>query len=317
MSHETVREGGWGRVVRAGWLVAGLAIVGCSNFTSSIKADAPLHPGAAYLYGRFFMSGETQGAAIGGTGQSMGLEIRCENGATYTFGSQDTREVQVLEIEPSRCWLVRAVFDFNNGMSRRSIWTDPSVRRMLDFTGGRAHYIGDYFAKGTRAVELGLFASKSHLEWAMNPAAGDQYEATTAAMKRAFPNLAALPTDDLRLIPRTEHKPGNGIGALPGEPPLSPERVARLAPFAGPSFATPAECQAACPAGQCLPYRGESGPAIACVIRCNRNADCPTGLACNCPNSESPAGLECHPIATAPDDPMSRLCLSPALPGQP
>jgi hypothetical protein len=296
-------------------LLAGLVAVGCSNYTSSIKADAPLHAGSAYLYGRFFITSDTQGAAIGGTGMSMGLEIRCEDGATYTFGANDTRNVQVLEIAPSRCWLARAVFDSNNGMSRSSRRADPSTQRPLDFTAGRAHYIGDYFAKATRTVILGLLASKSRLEWSMNPAAGDQYQATTAEMQRAFPSLASLPTDDLRLISKAEHKGGNGIGPSPGEPPLSPVRVARLAPFIRRSYATPAQCEAACPSGRCLPYRSESGPAMACVIRCDRNADCPTGLGCNCPNNESPAGPDCHPIATTDNDPMDRMCLAIELPG--
>ena len=96
-------------------------------------------------------------------------------------------------------------------------------------------------------------------------------------MKQTFPNLASLPTDDLRLIPATERKRGNGIGASPGETPMLPARVAGLARFIGRSYATPAQCEAACPMGQCLPYRGESSPAVACVIRCNRNSDCPAG----------------------------------------
>jgi hypothetical protein len=35
------------------------------------------------------------------------------------------------------------------------------------------------------------------------------------------------------------------------------------------TYASPAQSEAACPPGQRLPYRGESDPAMACVIRCN------------------------------------------------
>jgi hypothetical protein len=35
--------------------------------------------------------------------------------------------------------------------------------------------------------------------------------------------------------------------------------------------------------------------------------DCPGGLACNCPNSQTPA---CHLIAQTPSDPMNGICLS-------
>lgn len=130
-------------------------------------------------------------------------------------------------------------------------------------------------------------------------------------MKRAFPGFASLPTVDRRLIPARPRKIGNGVKALPGEPSMSPERVAGLAPFISRDYATPALCEAACPNGQCLPYRAQSGPVIACVIRCDKDADCPAKMACNCPNAERPAGPGCHPIASTPTDAMSRVCLLP------
>lgn len=149
-----------------------------------------------------------------------------------------------------------------------------------------------------------------HWEWAMSSAAIDRYQSTTAELKRVFPDLAALPDVDMRLIAEPPRKKGNGIGASPDEPPMSPQRVARIAPFINRSYATPAQCETACAAGQCLPYRGGGGPAMACVIRCDRDADCPQGLACNCPNGERGAGPDCHPIAATPKDPMARICLS-------
>jgi len=258
----------------------------------------------------------TEDAMVGGK-QSIGMMVRCENGSSFTFGSRDKRDVQVLEIKPSRCWLMGAELADQNGIVRKQLDAEREMQRPLDFTAGRAHYIGDYFAKGDYwSYNSGLVAHQ-HWEWAMSSAAGDRYEATTAEMKRAFPNLASLPTDDRQLLPPTEHKRTNGIGPSPGEPPLSPARVARLAQFIRRAYATPALCEAACPAGQCLPYRGESGPAMACVIRCNRNADCPAGLACNCPNSESAAGPDCRPIAATPKDPMDRICLAPETAAQP
>jgi len=285
---------------------------GCAVYTSGVHSDATLHPGSAYLYGRFFMNALPD---ENGTKQSMGLVIRCDSGSSYTFGSIDKRDVQVLEIKPSRCWLVKAVLADQMGIVRGELKAEPGLQRPLDFAAGRAHYIGDYFAKGDYSVQLA--ANTQTWEWAMSSGAGDRYAETTAEMKRAFPNLASLPTDDLRLIPEAAHKRGNGIGPSPGEPPLSPPVVAFLAPFINRSYPTPAQCEAACPTGQCLPYRGQSGPEMACVIRCDRNADCPTGLACSCPNSESPPGMECRPIARPPKDPLDRLCLSPRAAGPP
>ncbi len=299
-----------------GWLAAALCAAGCAVYTSSVRSDATVHAGSAYLYGRFYMNALPQDVPIGSGKQSIGLELRCQNGSSYTFGSRDKRDVQVLEIKPSRCWVVGTVFADEAGLVLKEVKAAAAVQqRQLDFTAGRAHYIGDYFAKGEFSVQLA--ANTETWEWRMSPAVGDHYAATTAEMKRSFPNLASLPTDDLRLIREPERKRGNGIGPSPGEPPTSPARVAWLAPFIRRVYATPAQCEAACPTGQCLPYRGASGPAMACLIRCNRNSDCPTGMACNCPNSESGPGPGCHPIAATPKDPMDRICLTPETAGLP
>jgi hypothetical protein len=295
------------------WLAAVPCLIGCAVGTSGIRADATLRPGSAYLYGRFFMNAPKADATFNGK-QSIGLVLRCQSGSSYTFGSMDKRDVQVLEIKPSRCWLMKAIFADENGIVRGEIKAEPPLQRPLDFAAGRAYYIGDYFAKGD---SVAVAAYTQRWEWAMSSGAGDRYAETTAEMKRAFPNLASLPTDDLRLLPEGARKRGNGIGPSPGEPPLSPPVVAFLAPFINRSYATPAQCEAACPTGQCLPYRGRSGPEMACVIRCDRNADCPTGLGCSCPNSESPPGMECRPIARPPKDPLDRLCLSPRAAGPP
>ncbi len=298
------------------WLAVALSATACTGYTSGIRPDSTLHPASAYLYGRFFMNALPDDNSMGGGGkQSMGLLVRCENGSSFTFGSKDKRDVEVLEIKPSRCWLMEAVLADQNGIVRKRLPAERAIQRPLDFTAGRAHYIGDYFAKGDYSLNQG--AGTETWEWAMSSAAGDHYGETTAEMKHAFPNLASLPTDDIRLIPGAARKRGNGIGPSPGEPPLSPRIVAGLAPSIKRSYATPAQCEAACPTGQCLPYRGQSGPEMACVVRCNRSADCPTGLLCTCPNSEIPAGPDCQPIAERPNDPLPRLCVSPHPGGQP
>jgi hypothetical protein len=295
-----------------GWLAAALCAAGCPGYSSGIRPDATLHPASAYLYGRFYMNALPGTDSIAGGKQSIGLAFRCENGSWYTFGSLDRRDVQVLEIKPSRCSLMKAVMADQNGIVRMEVKATPKVQRPLDFTAGRAHYIGDYFAKGDYSLRVD--ANIETWAWDMSSGAGDRYAETTAELKRAFPNLASLPTDDLRLLPEAPRKRGNGIGPSPGEPPLSPPVVAALAPLIKLSYATPAQCEAACPTGQCLPYRGPSGPVMTCVIRCNRNADCPTGLACSCPNSETP-GPECD--TSRRQELRPRVCVTPEVTGQP
>ena len=284
-----------------------LAIVaGCAVYTSGIRPDASLDPGSAYLYGRFFMKARANEAEFGGK-QSIGLVIRCDDGSSYTFGSLDKQELQVLQIKPSRCWLIEMVLadedriDSQDGSIRSSLAAPARLRR-------RSRVLR------RRLLRKGRFRDERDLEvLAMgdDPGATDRYQSTTAEMKRTYPNLAALPVVDLRLIPPQERKRDNGVGPSPGEPPMSPDRVAAIAPFIKRSYRTPAECEAACPAGQCFPYRGESGPAMACVIRCDTDANCPQGLTCNCPNREKPAGPTCHPIGAAPRDSTARICLSP------
>jgi hypothetical protein len=291
------------------WLVVALfAVAGCAVYDRGIRSDATLKPDRAYLYGRFFMKAEAQYGSVAGK-QSMGLVIRCENGSSYNFGSIDKRDVQVLEVRPGRCWLTEAILADQNGMVRKLLKAERSMQRPLDFKAGRAHYLGDYFSRGDFSTRPGVFVHYLLWQWAMDPA-DDRYDETTAEMKSAFPALASLPTIDTRLIPAAPpRKRGNQIAAAPDEPPLSPERVARIAPFIKRDHATPAKCEAACPTGQCLPYRGESGPTMACIIRCDKDKDCPEGSACNCPNSERPAAPECQPIATTPGDSMARICL--------
>ncbi|MFL5305968.1 MAG: hypothetical protein ACJ8F1_12185 [Polyangia bacterium] len=287
------------------WALLGI-VAGCAVYTSGIRPDASLDPGSAYLYGRFFMKATANEAEFGGK-QSIGLVIRCEDDSSYTFGSLDKQQLQVLQIKPSRCWLIEMVLADEDRIIRKTVPFDPSLQRPLDFAAGHAYYAGDYFGK----ADFAMSGTWKSWQWAMDPGATDRYQSTTAEMKRTYPNLAALPVVDLRLIPPQERKRDNGVGPSPGEPPMSPDRVAAIAPFIKRSYRTPAECEAACPAGQCFPYRGESGPAMACVVRCDTDANCPQGLTCNCPNREKPAGPACHPIGAAPRESMARICLSP------
>jgi hypothetical protein len=135
--------------------------------------------------------------------QSMGFVIRCKDHNRYTFGSRK-RGVQVLEVAPSRCWLMEAVLADQDGFIRGRLPARPPLKRILDFSAGRAYYLGDYFATGDFKVGRG------YREWrfAMSPA-DDRYESTTAEMKRTFPNLASLPTSDSRLIPAREPSDAN------------------------------------------------------------------------------------------------------------
>jgi hypothetical protein len=189
-------------------------------------------------------------------------------------------------------------------LGRRNI--PPAWIRPQDFAGGHAYYLGDYTAKGAVESERKILYTQLHWSWEMEPD-GDEYEDATGELQRRFPGLAALPTEDRTLIVKQPRPASTRAALRPGEAPLSPERARVLAPFIKRTFATPAECDAACPTGECLPFRGDDGPAMTCIVRCQADNDCPAGLDCNCPNSDSPG---CHPIAGTPSDPMHGFCLS-------
>lgn len=91
------------------WKLTALALTGgCAFYTSSIQPDTAADPRVAYLYGRFFIRAEADEQGFGGK-QSVGFDIRCENGSSYTFGSRDKPDVQVLEVKPSRCWVTQVI----------------------------------------------------------------------------------------------------------------------------------------------------------------------------------------------------------------
>jgi hypothetical protein len=300
-------------VVRAGVVAALFLICACATTTSAVAPDEKLDPRFAYLYGRFHIKADEQPGSFGGR-QSIGLKVRCGDLREYMIWFTAKPDVQVLKVYPARCALVSAHFT-DGAILQWQENVEAADMLIHEFVAGRAYYLGDYFARGIHKQHF-YWRSQS---WAMDPA-GDRYEGTTAEMKRTFAQLAGWPTADKRLItPKPVSKPGVVVIADAKEPVMTPERIARVAPFVGRTFATPAACEAACPTGQCLPFRGEAGPAMTCIVRCNGDKDCPEGLACNCPDSGKPGPASCHTIATTPADTMARICLSvePATPAAP
>jgi hypothetical protein len=291
--------------VRAGIVGAVALICACATTTSAIDPGDKPSPDYAYLYGRFFIKADLQEGAFVGH-QQIVLRLWCRNNQQYSIAFSTKRDVQVLKVHPSRCALVGGTFTDQNGIVRHRMNLAPAEMEFHNFEAGRAYYLGDYFARGI----IERYRYETFLGWAMDPV-DDRFETTTAEMKATYRNIASLPTADKRLVPA---KPAPKRGAVQitdaKEPPMTPERIARVAPFIKRTFSSPAACEAACKTGQCLPFRGEAGAAMTCMVRCNTDKDCPDGLACNCPNSQKPDGPGCQPIATTPADRMARICLA-------
>jgi len=274
----------------------------CVSFTQGIGAGQSVNPAHAYLYGRFMVD-----RAGGGRSLGVALVLGCADGRQYTIGMEQRNEIQVIEIVPARCSLDEILF-VNGSEKRGHAYPAPPMNRSIDYLPGTAYYLGDFALRTGVDTNMVFITTQTKLTWDFMPLDG-RYPTTTAEMRRQFPNLASFQTEDGQLAPRRTLTPGDE-GTKPDGPPLSPERVATLAPFIKHVYPTPAACAGSCGRGQCLPFRGESGPAMACVTRCNKDADCPEDLACNCPNAEKPPGA-CQPIATTPTDAMAGICLSP------
>jgi len=287
--------------------IAALLAVGCAHYARGIRRDDKPRSDSAYLYGRFAIKSKQAPLGLDGY-QTMGLVLRCADGETYTMRFSIEPVVQVFRVKPSRCSLVEWIGSDQDGgvvVRRRPprAWVHAEA-----FQAERAYYLGDYFAVAKLESRFLGFVTERHFSWDMSPA-DDRYEVTTAEMRRQFANLASLPTEDRRIAPRRPPPPPGAIG-----PPLSPDRVARIAPFTKRRYTSPAECEQACSTGQCLPYRGEDRvAAMACLVRCRADGDCPQGFGCNCPDGD---GTECHPIARVPDDDMAGICLSIEADGQ-
>jgi len=283
---------------------------GCAHYTTGLSpADKP-SPARAYLYGRFRINAPR--AALGMDGhQTMGFVMRCKDGTEYTIRFSLENRVQVFGANPGRCALEEVIFTDADGVIKARKYALGSPPDGFLLAPGTAYYLGDYFAESTFNSTWKVLYTQLNTSWQLT-SADDNYDTTSAEMKRTFANLAGLSTEDRMLLPR-KHIPGDARkhkGGARGGPDdiVSPERAARLAAFTKRRYATPAECETACPEnGDCFPFRSAEGPAMTCVVRCKTDKDCPEGLACNCPAGD---GAACRAIASTPEDRMAGICLS-------
>jgi len=221
-----------------------------------IRPDEPPSSGEAYLYGRLVLTRTTVLPLPAGHA-TLGFLIRCADDAAYTIRFVLERNVQVIRIRPSRCALDWIVFTDGSDLVKASRQPPAAWKRVQEFAAGKAYYLGDYSA---HAGGGGPYHYDRDID-----SAEDNYEGTTAELKRTFSSLAAFSTENKLLIPR-RHVPPGAIDP-PGAVPLSPERIARIAPFTKRRFATVAECERLCATGRCLPFREETGPAVTCIVR--------------------------------------------------
>lgn len=295
-------------------LVAAVQVAtGCAINAPATRAGEALDSGSAYVYGRFTV--KAMPSAVGEearpASQTVGLLIGCDDGSTYPIYFSPERAVRVVKFRPATCALkeIRYVDDWKIVLGRKPPPSDWG--RSGYFAAGHGYYLGDFSAVAKHEIEPGFYSAKEIFSWDLDPVEG-QFAETTAEFRKNFVMLSAMPIHDQRLAPDRPALKRGLAGA--SEPTMSPERISRLAELVKTTFRTPAACTAACPKGDCLPYRAPSGAALTCINHCMTSGDCPTGMVCNC---SSRPGTDCQPVATSPGDPMDGICMPVATPTVP
>jgi hypothetical protein len=178
------------RFLKGSTICAFAALVGCAAYTRSITQDEKPTGEEAYLYGRFYIEAKDGKLALDGH-QTMGFVIKCASGETYTFGISNDIAIQVIKIAPSTCSLTEFVYTNADGQVRSRKGAPEKLMRDARFDAGKAYYLGDFYAEATTSIRGSTISSVWNIKMVRN-----DYNNTSAALKAAFPNLAALPTEN-------------------------------------------------------------------------------------------------------------------------
>jgi hypothetical protein len=181
------------RFLKGSTIFAFAALVGCAAHTSSITQDEKPTGKEAYLYGRFYIEAKSGKLALDGH-QTMGFVIKCASGESYTFRSSNDNALQVIKIVPSKCSLTEVVHTNADGQVRSRKSAPEKLMRNVQFDAGKAYYLGDFYAEATTSVQGKTVSSVWNIKTVRN-----DYTNTSVALKAAYPNLGALPTEN-RLI---------------------------------------------------------------------------------------------------------------------
>lgn len=169
-------------------------LAGCAAYTPRLDSAAKLGTDEAAVYGRFHVDTPASLLALDGHA-SLGFGMTCSDGSSYLLRFHNSQPVHVIRVKPATCSVNEMVFSDVDGKVRgRKPFLGQAMQKM-EFKGGQAHYLGDFFAvAGTQATGL-----RVHSSWRVRDFKQD-YDKTTAEMRTAYPGIAALPTVDLSLM---------------------------------------------------------------------------------------------------------------------
>ena len=116
---------------------------------------------------------------------------QCADHQKYLFKLRDTLEVQVLAVRPSRCRVTKLyVTRSATVLHTQSVQAVPEV----ELVAGHAYYVG---LQVVRFEDAAAITKAEAAEWVrrLGPP-NESYERATAELRRAFPNLASLSTEN-------------------------------------------------------------------------------------------------------------------------
>ena len=101
----------------------------------------------------------------------------------------------MIRVAPSKCQLEYVLYTDSDGVVRvRDMATFRLLRNEFLDPGG-VYYVGDFIAGARTTSTFKFFYTEVRSGWAFGKVQG-RYEKTTEEMKRAFPGLAVVPTED-------------------------------------------------------------------------------------------------------------------------
>jgi hypothetical protein len=186
---------------RTSWWIAIAAVLvaaGCGELKSGVRADEQLSGDSSYVYGRFFIATPPSGLGLAGH-ESVGLVLRCDEHQEYKVWFSAKRDVQVVKINPAHCAVDQVVFTDVDGRELYRIHPRRPASDGHDFWPKVAYYLGDFQA--SLAIESQFNPLRHRTTWTFKIVpVHQQYDVTTAEMRRAFPGLASMRTENSELI---------------------------------------------------------------------------------------------------------------------
>src|SRR5215471_2126487 len=129
-----------------------------------------------------------------GMTNAMGFVLSCtkdETHETYNIGFSRKHPLQVFEILAGSCQIEEAIYTEGREQIVAQRAATLAILRDRKIAPGVGYYVGDFLAVATMTLEF----PKQHLTWGVSEIRSE-YARTTREMRSAFPNLAALPTED-------------------------------------------------------------------------------------------------------------------------